>query len=394
MSLHKKTYFHFSELFLISFLSLFLELSIIRWAPGVVSCMSYFTNLVLIATFLGLGLGCAVSNRNLNIGFMPVAFSLLVFFAAILKEKGVSGWSGISDFIFLTHMSNPVPMSIAVPLMFALILSVFLFIGAILGKCLGYFKPLVSYSINVFASIVGIALFTLLSFKFAPPHIWFLIGFIALLWFFRKKPLPAIFLFSISLLFIYILDLGQIWSPYYKIEISGPSPNKFFRLTVNNDYQQEALNFSPELSEKRHWKDIYNLPYLFTNPERVLILGSGVGNDVLLAIKNSTSKINAVEIDPVIVDIGKRMRPDNPYGDRKVTTFVDDARSYMNRHKEQYDLIVYGFLDSHALFANMAGVRLDNFVYTVEGIKQAKKSFIQRRNHGFIILCREAMDRE
>jgi spermidine synthase len=334
--------------------------------------MSYFTNLVLIATFLGLGLGCAISNRNPNLVFLPASFSVLVFLAAILKEKGVSGWSGIADFIFLTHMSNPVPMSIAVPLMFVLIFSVFVFIGTILGKCFGYFKPLISYSINVFASIVGIAVFTLLSFKFTPPHLWFLIGFIALLWFFKKQLLPAIVILSLSLFFIYKLGVGQIWSPYYKIEIFGPSQAKFFQLTVNNDYQQEALNFSTELSEGGHWKDIYNLPYLFTKPERVLILGSGVGNDVLLAVKNSVSKINAVEIDPVIVDIGKRMRPDNPYGDPKVTTFVDDARSYLNRHKEQYDLIVYGFLDSHALFANMAGVRLDNFVYTVEGIKQAK----------------------
>ena len=381
MNLNRKTYFNFFDLFLISFLSLFLELAIIRWIPGVVSCMSYFTNLVLIATFLGLGLGCAISDRKLNPIFLPSSFFILVMGAVILRHKGVSGWTGISDLIFLTKMTSPIPMVVAVPLMFFLIFSFFTFIGTILGKCLGYFKPLISYSINVFASIIGIATFTLLSFKFTPPYVWLLIGLIGLLWFTRKRIFYAISCFLISLFWIYLLGVGQIWSPYYKIEISRYSERHFFSLAVNNDYQQEALNFSPEklnsINSLRHWKEIYSLPYLFTKPKRVLILGSGVGNDVLVSTENNVSKIDAVEIDPGIINIGKRMRPDNPYGNPMVEVFIDDARSFMNRHKDKYDLIVYGFLDSHALFANMASVRLDNFVYTIEGIKQAKNILSQ-----------------
>lgn len=387
MQIDRKTFSNFFDLFLISFLSLYLELSIIRWAPGVVSCLSYFTNLVLISAFLGLGLGCAISHKKLNLKFLPISFFVLVIVVIFLKNRGVSGWAGISDFIFLTEMSKPVPMVLAVPLMFFLIFSVFVFIGVIMGKCLSYFTPLVSYSINVFASIIGIAVFTLLSFKFTPPYIWFSIGFIALVWFLRKQMLYVVICFLVSLSCIYLLNIGQIWSPYYKIEISPHPGGGFFRLTVNNDYQQEALDFSPEKvstsGSMRHWKGIYNLPYLFTRPEKALILGSGVGNDVLLAVANHSSKIDAVEIDPAIVGIAKRLRPDNPYRNPNVKVIVDDARSYMNRHKEKYDLIVYGFLDSHALFSNMASVRLDNFVYTIEGIKQAKNLLSQ---NGFISL--------
>lgn len=364
------------DLFLISFLSLFFELAIIRWTPGVVSSMSYFTNLILISTFLGLGLGCVISHRSFDLVLMPALFVAFISCAVFLQKAGVSAWTNISDFIFLPNIVKAVPMSLAIPLLFFLIFFIFMFIGVILGRCLDYFKPLVSYSINVLASIFGVVTFTLLSFKFTPPYIWFFLGFLCLLRFLRKQVFYATICFISCLFLISLLNANQIWSPYYKLEISRVSENEFFRLTVNNDYQQQALDFSPERiavdASARHWRDIYNLPYLFTQPKKVLILGSGVGNDVLLAVKNNTGQIDAVEIDPGIVNIGKRLRPDNPYVKKNVQVFVDDARAFMNKSKEKYDLIVYGFLDSHALFANMASVRLDNFVYTIEGIKQAK----------------------
>ncbi len=47
------------ELFCLSFLALFLELMVIRWAPAVVRLIAYYANLILISSFLGL-----VSERS------------------------------------------------------------------------------------------------------------------------------------------------------------------------------------------------------------------------------------------------------------------------------------------------------------------------------------------
>lgn len=375
----KKNPLGFFELFLISFLSLFLELSLIRWIPGTVSCMSYFTNLVLISAFLGLGLGCAISNQKPNLAMLPAFFLALFAFSIYLHGVGVSSWVGLADFIFLKEADTRFPMLLAIPAIFILIFILFIFIGVILGGCLAHFPPLVSYSINVLASIAGVAAFTFLSLRFAPPPVWFAIGFLGLIWFLRKRLIYAILCFSACLI-LSMLSSGdkEIWSPYYKLQISYPQEkeNVFFELTVNNDYQQQAHNFggkTPLRGYDKHWKDIYNLPYLFLRPEKVLIVGSGVGNDILLASENQVKTIDAVEIDAGIVDIGRRLRPDDPYGGKNVKVFVDDARSFLNKTKAKYQLIVYGFLDSHALFANMASVRLDNFVYTVEGLRQARK---------------------
>jgi hypothetical protein len=52
---------------------------------------------------------------------------------------------------------------------------------------------------------------------------------------------------------------------------------------------------------------------------------------------------------------------------------IDDARSYFKKADATYDLIVYGLLDSHTLFSSMSSLRLDNFVYTVEGIREARR---------------------
>ena len=376
---NKESLSKFFALFLISFLSLFLELAIIRWTPGIIASVSYFTNIAVIASFFGLGLGCAVSRKNVSLLSIPISFVVLVSVAVFLSRVGVSSSISVSDFIFISDSAGAFPMSLAIPIVFFAICFVFFGMGVLLGRCFGFFSPLVSYSVNVAASILGVAVFTFLSFKSFPPALWFLIGFLGLYWFIRKHKLYAGLCFISCLILIASYSSHQIWSPYYKLEIRFPRvfAGEFFRLTVNNDYQQLALDFSPRTVEayqsSKHWRDIYNFPYLFTAPKKVLIVGSGVGNDVLLAVENKVARIDAVEIDPRIISMGKQLRPDNPYGDAAVRTFVDDARSYMNRSKEKYDLIVYGFLDSHALFANMPSVRLDNFVYTVEGIERAKQ---------------------
>src|SRR5262249_48478303 len=50
-------------LFLVSFLVLFLETALIRWLPAYLRLLAYFSNFILLASFLGIGLGCLVAGR-------------------------------------------------------------------------------------------------------------------------------------------------------------------------------------------------------------------------------------------------------------------------------------------------------------------------------------------
>jgi hypothetical protein len=60
------------ELFCLSFLALFLELMVIRWEPAVVRLIAYYANLMLISSFLGLGVGAIVGKKKKSLfGWLP-----------------------------------------------------------------------------------------------------------------------------------------------------------------------------------------------------------------------------------------------------------------------------------------------------------------------------------
>jgi spermidine synthase len=118
----------------------------------------------------------------------------------------------------------------------------------------------------------------------------------------------------------------------------------------------------------------YELPYRLRSrpPERVAIVGSGSGNDVAAALRAGAASVDAIEIDPAIQALGRLYHPERPYSDPRVHFVNDDARSFLRTTQASYDLLVYGLLDSHTLLSHASSVRLDSFVYTVEGLREAR----------------------
>src|SRR5690349_22816098 len=65
------------RLFALSFTSLFLELMLIRWVPAVVRLVAYYANLMLISSFLGLGIGALLARRSWRLfGFFPLLLAI------------------------------------------------------------------------------------------------------------------------------------------------------------------------------------------------------------------------------------------------------------------------------------------------------------------------------
>src|SRR5207237_67220 len=69
--------FSWRSLALWSVLSLFMELLMIRWVSSEIRIFAYFKNFVLIACFLGFGLGCYLSRRKANLLLMLVPLLVL-----------------------------------------------------------------------------------------------------------------------------------------------------------------------------------------------------------------------------------------------------------------------------------------------------------------------------
>src|SRR2546423_218014 len=55
------------QLFMLSFAALFLELMVIRWVPSTMRFVAYYANLMLISSFLGLGIGAMLAGRKWNL---------------------------------------------------------------------------------------------------------------------------------------------------------------------------------------------------------------------------------------------------------------------------------------------------------------------------------------
>ena len=74
------------RLFALSFLALFLELTIIRWVPGSARLVAYYANLMLISSFLGIGLGAMLAERSRNlVRWFPALLSINVLFLVVAR---------------------------------------------------------------------------------------------------------------------------------------------------------------------------------------------------------------------------------------------------------------------------------------------------------------------
>jgi len=397
--------FNYWHLILISALSLFVEMMMIRWVSSEIRIFAYFKNFVLVACFLGFGLGCYLCRRRVQITAMITTLLLLTL---ILKTPIPSLRGALSALPALLGAAVEVhvwgvpalpaswsgmllALAFVVPL-FALIATAFIPFGQLVGWYLENSpKGVAAYSINVLASVAGIIGFTLLCFLNYPPWVWFLLaGILAVVTFWRstraRVVLAAVFL-SCAFLLAIPEDSGTrtYWSPYQKLSLQplyNDGQVEGYLLNTNDSWYQQILNLSPEFAQshpqlfyRRPFKwNSYNMPYHFyPNPPSVLVLGSGMGNDVAAALRNGAGRVEAVEIDPLILKLGRELHFEHPYQDSRVHVTVDDARSYIENSKTQFDLIVFSLLDSHTTTSHFTNIRIDNYVYTREALQRAKQ---------------------
>lgn len=376
-------YSHVLDLFIISFVSLFFEIIFIRWTLSTIHVVGFFSNITLIACFLGLSTGCILAYKKANM--LHIFLLLLLITVALVVYLGGFWVETLKeDYIFESAPQlHKLDLTSILIVIFIFTTILFIPLGQELGKKMDKLKPLVAYAINLGGGILGIIFSTFILFLSLPPIVWFAIGIFFVLWFFRKNYFSLIINVVIAVMILGILfpkDPAEIWSPYSRINIvplEKKLDNKLgYFLTVNGQYHQFLLSMDDSLLKRTplyFWKNLYSIPYYFGNIDDVLILGAGTGNDAAVALRNNAKYIDAVEIDPKIIEIGKKLHPEKPYYDNKVTTYATDARSFLKNTNKKYDLITLGTLDSHNLFSSMSTLRLDNYVYTMESFEEIKQ---------------------
>src|SRR5262249_33492692 len=149
----------------------------------------------------------------------------------------------------------------------------------------------------------------------------------------------------------------------------------WYSVRINQDFYQRHATLDPARYPKPFlfadtidpMRELFLLPYFGrADHPNVLVLGAGGGPDAEAALLAGASHVDAVEIDRTLVQISRRMSPSAVYEDPRVTVHVDDARAFLQRSRERYGLIVFGYLDSQSLFSYGSSLRQDSYVYTVE----------------------------
>ncbi|HEY8077804.1 MAG TPA: hypothetical protein VIF62_26945 [Labilithrix sp.] len=389
--------------------TMLVELTVLRYVPGSIRVLGYFTNFVLLAAFVGLGTGMLAARRARPWAawLSPVAIGSLV----VLTELGrhVTVTSAGEEVLFLEYATRSVeaPLVPFLAVAYVVLALAFVPLGVFVGTTLAGDDSLERYAWNVGGSLLGVIAFSALAASGARPAMWMAAALVPVAVALANAPLKWRAIGAAAAI-VAVAGVahgtsGAVWSPYQKITIApirihpalGIVPEwtlprlapdaraalvelpeaEGFTVRVNDDSYQTPIDLS-DAAIARHpslepLRVQYDLPFLGRPPGVVLVLGAGTGNDVAGALRAGALHVDAVEIDPEILALGLR-HPEHPYADPRVTAHLSDARSFLARRDILYDTIVFGLLDSHVLLSSMSNVRLDSFVFTKESFALAR----------------------
>jgi len=114
------------------------------------------------------------------------------------------------------------------------------------------------------------------------------------------------------------------------------------------------------------------LPYQLLEAPHVLILGAGAGMDVLQALYHNATLVDAVELNPQLVGLVRETFADyagHLYDHPRVRVHIAEARGFVTRSRDRYDLIQVGLLDSFAVSGSGVQALNENYLYTAEAVQ-------------------------
>lgn len=354
---------------------LFVQLALIRWTGANLVHLSYFSNLILLASFLGIGLGFLRARRSFDFGrYAPVAVLILIGFITLFPAR-IEGSS--SDLIFFTEVRpTGLPTWVTLPLVFLVVALAMTSLGEITGRAFNEFTALDAYRWDIVGSLSGTLLFTFVAFLRSPSWVWPSVLLVAMVLLYGRR-LPILSWLSstaiIVLLVLESLSPGVSWSPYYKVttqDFQSAEVGPWTAIQVNGIPHQNVLDAESRIKTE----PLYGRPYeraVGNSLDRVLVIGAGTGTDVALALSRGAKHVDAVEIDPRIQQIGVEKNPNQPYADPRVTVYIDDGRAFLSRTEGTYDLILFALPDSLTLVSGASQLRLESYLFTEESIQAA-----------------------
>lgn len=364
--------------------SLYFELAIIRFTAAEVIYLGYFTNFILISAFLGLGLGFMSTRKFPELDRLTPFLLLFLFAFVLVSEFDVTTLKNHFGLFYFGNIERRVGLPGALLLFILFLATVLLFagIGNAISRMFEQFSPLRAYSLDIVGSLVGIGIFTLQCMVATGPSVWLLTGALLLVIGYLTQGTTAskhrVGMILVSALAVIILlqssDRGitTVWSMYQKLELYDRD-YAGDKVLLANGVPHQVID--PLESAMQRY---YTVPYTLKQEHNgkfddVLIIGAGTGTDVAVALQFGPQRIDAVEIDRRILEIGISSNPDKPYQDPRVNLVAEDGRQFLRNTKRKYDLIIFALPDSLMRLSAMSSVRLESYLFTEEAFVDVKK---------------------
>ena len=354
--------------FLVSFTMLFFELLCIRWIPSYVRYLSYFNNFLLLASFLGIGLGM-LSARRRRFWFPPFPVLLALLVIIIAKTKFQLPINSTQVLYFgISDQSARAENFLVLPIIFGMVTLCFIPLSRSFGRLFFQLNPLTAYTYDIIGSLAGIATFSAMSYFSLPPLAWFsILSALLLLLSAKRTVLFVAVVLAATLIEVGQLQAGAYWSPYYKILLHPAVPNGYL-VDVNSTGHQAMISWQ---YREPFYKEVYRI-FGSGSFHHALILGAGTGSDTATALAYGVDSITAVEIDPTIQQLGAQYNPDRPYSNPRVHVVINDGRSFLQNTTDHYDLIIFALPDSLTLTSSNTSLRLESFLLTQDALATAR----------------------
>ena len=277
--------------------------------PAYVRLLAYFSNFILLAAFLGIGIGCLLAPVRARLfAWFPVLMAAVIGVVYAVRLEVALPTSG--SIYFTSGTTEPVvaiETTLLLPILFIAVAALLATAAQRMAREMAALPPLRGYTLNVAGSLAGVAAFGVISWLELPPTLWFAIGFAAAIpllmtpepaadytvpagvvprqprrFTVRPAALADAGLLVVALVLVHLLARGALWSPYYKITVGQEGTDTV--VEVNNIFHQSMA----PVANKEYF---YQWPYTVFGDgfENVLILGAGSGTDVAAALRHGAN---------------------------------------------------------------------------------------------------------
>lgn len=176
------------------------------------------------------------------------------------------------------------------------------------------------------------------------------------------------------------LNLFSGWNTISKIDVmreqeDSPDGYNVLLAVIDEGNATTTIPNVKSLPPQNKPADLSNLAFISENkPEKVFIIGSAGGGEVLTALHHGAHKVKGVEINGLINDLisEKFAYWTGPLikNNKDVEIITDDARSVIRRDTQNYDVIISAHTISSSAVSNGSMSMVENYILTKEAVTE------------------------